>query len=677
MSTQPNIPERPSSVLSQLADAESVEDLFQTILGHPIGSDQFKRENDGVESVRHWIHRLLNTEDFKRRFGFLHLSFLQELFDGLRRLPLPAARLGPAEGSLRILSLGTCQLAPLARAAPRLNYTVDHMLVNSFREAGMPPVNTEGADAAIFAPTLRHILQSATRKATPNVDLVFVRLQTAEECDHLLETCTALLAAMLTEFAEPLKHLPVFVASFFEPSFNYLGDLTDPFRPNSPRTFVRKLNEKLFEIVSSIDNLYYLEMNDVLNHVGRMHLQDDVTTHTTHASFIADFGVELERDRVAPSRPSRQTYMVENYGDLFSEALLRKISDNLTIIRNRAPIKLIIVDLDDTLWRGIAAEGGLKPWERTEGWPLGFVEALLYFKNRGGLLAIASKNDREPTLQRMAEIWKEAITPADFASIKIDSSPKSENIAEILRETNILAQNTLFIDDNPREIDEVRARYPEMRFLTGDHFDWRRVVLTAPETQVARITEESARRTELVHARVERIELEQRMSRAEWLRSLEIEQSLFVLDPDDKPRFERGFELINKTNQFNTTGKRWELSEFKDFLASGGVCLLTALKDRTIDNGIIGATLVKDGEIVQAVLSCRVFGLGAEIAMGSSATEIALSQAACATGGVVDTGKNFTCHDWFKTLGFVEKDGRFEASRPCPTPDWIAISSAA
>ena len=96
-----------------------------------------------------------------------------------------------------------------------------------------------------------------------------------------------------------------------------------------------------------------------------------------------------------------------------------------------------------------------------------------------------------------------------------------------------------------------------------------------------------------------------------------MEQRFFVLRGGDSKFFDRAFELINKTNQFNTTGKRWELAEMKRFLETGGVCLVTSLKDKTIDNGIIGAALIKDGEIAQAVLSCRVFGLGAEVEHGA------------------------------------------------------------
>lgn len=167
------------------------------------------------------------------------------------------------------------------------------------------------------------------------------------------------------------------------------------------------------------------------------------------------------------------------------------------------------------------------------------------------------------------------------------------------------------------------------------------------------------------------------MTRADWLRSLGVKVAVeYATSPDGaSPR--RAFELINKTNQFNTTGRRWTPDEFASFFAAGGVCVLASLRDRVVDNGIVGAALVRSGVIEQAVLSCRVFGLGAEVVMGSVATRLALAQAGRAVGSIIDTGRNFTCHNYFASLGFTAADGRFEAEGGCEYPDWIEVEDAA
>jgi FkbH-like protein len=191
------------------------------------------------------------------------------------------------------------------------------------------------------------------------------------------------------------------------------------------------------------------------------------------------------------------------------------------------------------------------------------------------------------------------------------------------------------------------------------------------------VTTESSQRTELVRARVEREALAKTMSREEWLASLDIEQDFYLLASDESVLFERAHELINKTNQFNTTGKRWQLSELQEFFAAGGACLLTSLKDRTMDNGVVGAALIGAGELVQVVLSCRVFGLGAELGLGRVATLISLSQAGKAIGRIVDTGKNFACHKYYEAIGFEKRGEHFVGVQACAAPNWIKVAASA
>jgi FkbH-like protein len=274
-------------------------------------------------------------------------------------------------------------------------------------------------------------------------------------------------------------------------------------------------------------------------------------------------------------------------------------------------------------------------------------------------------------------MWPNKICAEDFVSIKINWDEKSKNIAAILAETNLLPESVVFIDDNPREIAEVRAQFPTLRCLSADHMDWRRILLRSPQTQVATVTAESRARTALVKARVAREEQALTVPREEFLLSLKIEQSFLLLRSSKDPNFARGFELLNKTNQFNTTGKRWSVSELEAYFRDGGLCLLSALKDKTVDNGIIGAALVKHGVITQTVLSCRIFGLGAEICLGRVATQLALQSSETARAQVIDTGKNFTCHTYFESLGFQKQGDFFEAQAPCLAPAWIDFKSAA
>jgi FkbH-like protein len=375
-----------------------------------------------------------------------------------------------------------------------------------------------------------------------------------------------------------------------------------------------------------------------------------------------------------PTTSNLSIFKVEDHLKLLHQEIFNKLADNIKIIRQDEAVKIIVIDLDDTLWRGVAAEDSIEGPLRSEGWPLGFIEALLYFKRRGGLLAIASKNEPESTAKRFEEICGDRIKLHDFVSVKINWNPKSQSIDEILRETNLLPESALFIDDNPREIDEVRAHFPTLRCLGGNHHDWRRIILRSPETQVAGISRESRDRTRLVRARIDREVASRALSRHEWLLSLKIKQHISMVNDIADKSFGRAIELINKTNQFNTTGKRWTSGELDEFFRNGGCCLTTDLRDKTIDNGMIGVALIKPGALIQVVLSCRVFGLGAEITMGSIATTVALRGQAFVRSTLIDTGKNFTCHDYFERLGFRRDGDEFVTDTACSTPPWIEFS---
>ena len=180
----------------------------------------------------------------------------------------------------------------------------------------------------------------------------------------------------------------------------------------------------------------------------------------------------------------------------------------LRTIRQTDMVKLVLVDLDDTLWRGVAAEAAEVSSTASEGWPLGFAEALMFLKSRGVLLGIVSKNDED----RVREIWRRIygtrIRLEDFAAVKINWRPKAENIEEILAEVNLLPNSVVFIDDNPVERAAVKAAFPEIRVLGPNPYLWRRILLWSPETQVATITSESAARTEMVQKQVQREEQE-------------------------------------------------------------------------------------------------------------------------------------------------------------------------
>src|SRR4029077_8069656 len=283
-------------------------------------------------------------------------------------------------------------------------------------------------------------------------------------------------------------------------------------------------------------------------------------------------------------------------------------------IRQHDQVKLVLVDLDDTLWRGVAADEADASSMAREGWALGFAEALMFLKRRGVLLGIVSKNDEERVRGVWQRIYGGLVRLEDFAVRKINWQPKADNIEAILAEVNLLPKSVVFIDDNPVERAAVKAAFPEIRVLGPNPYLWRRILLWSPETQVATITAESAARTEMVQKQVPRENHRRRMSRGDFLASLGLRATVSEFASTADRRFPRTLELINKTNQFNTTGKRWTLQEFTGFFRDGGRCFVLDVTDCYTAYGIVGVLLASGNEVIQFVMSCRVVGMDVEIA---------------------------------------------------------------
>ena len=583
-----------------------------------------------------------------------------------RALSVPATPrlLGERLKGQKVLWLGPCHIEALAEFGREVGCRGEHLLFTSLPHEA-PEFSGAGHDAVVVGFNLTYLLLGLPGGGKPS--LVHLHPDWTEAtAEESLALCKSAIEGFLRHFVEKAEGAPLFVSAILEPSFDYMGVLNKERGPSHFPTFVRRLNEIIRAALRPESNCHFLDINEIVNSVGRFHLTDDIHMFSARASFIADGDVEpdIEAGRLVAPVPPSTTYSMDRRWRMTCEVVWERVLDGIKIIRQIDAVKLIIVDLDDTLWRGVAAEGERDTYFRTVAWPTGFVEALLYFRKRGGLLAICSKNDEAPTRERFAAIWRDMIRLDDFVSVKINWLPKSENVAQILAETNLLPGNVVFVDDNPREVDEVRARFPAIRSLGFQHYDWRRIVLQAPEMQVATVTAESLARTELVRARVAREASQaQGVDRAGWLRSLELKAKIAFVRSCGDQGFARAFELINKTNQFNTNGRRWTRAQFELFFARGGVCLTAALRDRTVDNGVIGVLLLDGAELVQAVLSCRVFGLGAELALGAVATELALETGAKAFGTIVATDKNLACRDFFKQLGYEATDAG-GASRP-------------
>jgi predicted enzyme involved in methoxymalonyl-ACP biosynthesis len=205
---------------------------------------------------------------------------------------------------------------------------------------------------------------------------------------------------------------------------------------------------------------------------------------------------------------------------------------------------------------------------------------------------------------------------------------------------------------------------------------WRRILLWSAETQVSSITAESAARTEMVHAQVagqnrdvfehglaaiakarsidrERKRQRQQMSRQDFLASLSLAVNLIEITHVDHPRFPRVLDLINRTNQFNTTGKRWTKQECMPAVATGTRFIAFEVEDRFTEYGLVGVVVVRKSEVLQFVMSCRVVGMEVEIAALSEILRAIHEGGFGSTrANLQETDMNLLCRDLYERCGF-------------------------
>jgi FkbH-like protein len=301
---------------------------------------------------------------------------------------------------------------------------------------------------------------------------------------------------------------------------------------------------------------------------------------------------------------------------VFAEAA-RDVRAALRGLRGEAR-KLVVVDLDDTLWGGILGEVG---WE---GLRLGghdalgeaFVDFQLRLKalsRRGILLAIASKNDEATALEAIDRHPEMVLRRADFAAHRIHWGDKAGSIADIVRELNLTLGGVVFIDDSPVERARVREALPEV-FVPDwpeDKLSYVPALLQLRCFDAPSLTREDAARGELYSEEKQREALRAQFgSLDEWLKGLDIHVRFSRLDATN---LARACQLLNKTNQMNLRTRRlgeaplwaWAQAQHCEFWT-------VHVRDRVGEAGLTGLLgLQVDGEavtIADYVLSCRVMG---------------------------------------------------------------------
>jgi FkbH-like protein len=327
--------------------------------------------------------------------------------------------------------------------------------------------------------------------------------------------------------------------------------------------------------------------------------------------------------------------------------------------------KCLVLDLDNTLWGGVVGDDGLEGIVLGEGSGRG--EAHLAVQRyaqqlgeRGIILAVCSKNDPAIVMEVFDRHPEMILRRNDIACFAVNWDDKSENLKKISAELNIGLDSLVFVDDNPAERRRIRQSLPVVAVpeLPDDVGQYVRCVSDAGYFEAVAFTPDDRQRQAQYRANASRDAFrDSSESLDDYLRGLEM---AVVFGPVSSVDSTRVCQLINKTNQFNPTTRRYSLEDVTRFASSDRhVALQFRLLDRFGDNGIVSAMLLKPGtaddimDIDVWVMSCRVFGRQLEFEVMNIAVEAARHRGARAlTAEYIPTSRNGVVRELYQGLGF-------------------------
>jgi FkbH-like protein len=297
----------------------------------------------------------------------------------------------------------------------------------------------------------------------------------------------------------------------------------------------------------------------------------------------------------------------ENLGTLANTIVSKVLSSE------HSPKKVLVTDLDNTLWNGVIAEDGLSTI-RYDPEGAGFKHFIYQtylkkIKAEGTLLAAVSRNDPKDALKPLKS-GQMILKEEDFVAVIASYEAKSSQIVSLGKSLNLLLDSFVFVDDSPLEIEEVQTQLPEVKcyqFPKSDNDIPAIIHKISNEFTKTHISTEDKARTERYRSQLSTFQASTKKGSdiSAYLQKLDME--LLITDRTKNNR-DRAEQLIQKTNQFNLNGIRFLSADIELLLKGGGTLYTGRLKDQTGDHGEILVCLLSPDNIIKSfVLSCRVF----------------------------------------------------------------------
>jgi FkbH-like protein len=329
--------------------------------------------------------------------------------------------------------------------------------------------------------------------------------------------------------------------------------------------------------------------------------------------------------------------------------------------------KCLVLDLDNTLWGGVIGDDGLHNLILGRDHPVGeaFVSFQQYVKDlqrRGVILAACSKNDAENAKEGFSHP-DSVLTLEDFSAFKANWDTKPENIRKIAEELNIGLDSVVFVDDNPVERALVAEQLPEVAVpdVGSDVSCFAERLECERYFEVDKVVRDDVNRSAYYSSNAQRGTYQAAFGNyGEFLASLEMTADIGPFCP---VYLERITQLINKTNQFNLTTRRYTSAEVEAIARdSAFITLYGRLADKFGDNGLvsvlIGRVYDQMVELDLWLMSCRVLKREMELAMFDALIEqCQVRGIRKITGVYIPSKKNSIVAEHYANLGFSHIDG--------------------
>jgi FkbH-like protein len=285
--------------------------------------------------------------------------------------------------------------------------------------------------------------------------------------------------------------------------------------------------------------------------------------------------------------------------------------------------RCLVLDLDNTVWGGVIGDDGLEGIKLAQGDATGEAhlsvqQLALALRERGVVLAVSSKNTDSVARRPFKEHPDMLLKEEHIAVFQANWNDKATNIRAIAKELSLGLESLVFLDDNPVERGLIRRELPEVAVpeLDDDPASYARTLSAGGYFESVRFSDEDRTRAEMYQGNARRLTLQQQMGDIDaYLRSLDMR---IIFNSFDRTTRVRVAQLINKSNQFNLTTRRYTEAEVAEAEADPNAMTLHArLIDKFGDNGIIciiicRVTASATWTIDTWLMSCRVLGRGVE-----------------------------------------------------------------